>query len=74
MDEKDDQIAHHRMLAGREIPMNYGPNNNSPATGTGIVRDGRLWRFRTRRDCRIEPTGISEQKSGIAKFTLDIDR
>jgi hypothetical protein len=31
MDEKDDQIAHHRILAGREIPMNYGRNNNSPA-------------------------------------------
>ncbi len=31
-------------------------------------------RFRTRRDCRSEPTGISEQKSGIAQFTLDIDR
>jgi hypothetical protein len=24
MDEKDDQIAHHRILAGREIPTNYG--------------------------------------------------
>jgi hypothetical protein len=34
MDEKDDQIAHHRILAGREIPTNYGRNNNSPATGT----------------------------------------
>src|SRR5713101_208980 len=33
MDEKDDQIAHHRILAGREIPTNYGRNNNSPATG-----------------------------------------
>jgi hypothetical protein len=32
MDEKDDQIAHHRILAGREIPTNYGRNNNSPAT------------------------------------------
>jgi hypothetical protein len=32
MDEKDDPIAHHRILAGREIPMNYGRNNNSPAT------------------------------------------
>jgi len=31
MDEKD-QIAHHRILAGREIPTNYGRNNNSPAT------------------------------------------
>jgi hypothetical protein len=34
---------------------------------------GRTRRFRTRRDCRSGPTGISEQKSGIAKFTLDID-
>jgi hypothetical protein len=32
MDEKDDQIAHHRILAGQEIPTNYGRNNNSPAT------------------------------------------
>jgi hypothetical protein len=29
---KDDQIAHHRILAGRKIPTNYGRNNNSPAT------------------------------------------
>jgi hypothetical protein len=36
MDEKDDQIAHHRILAGREIPMNYGRNNNSPATGSDV--------------------------------------
>jgi hypothetical protein len=34
MDEKDDQIAHHRILAGQEIPTNYGRNNNSPATRT----------------------------------------
>src|SRR5450755_1884847 len=32
MDEKDDQIAHHRILAGREIPTNYWRNNNSPPT------------------------------------------
>ena len=31
MDEKDDQIAHHRIQAGQEIPTNYGRNNNSPA-------------------------------------------
>jgi hypothetical protein len=37
MDEEDDQIAHHRILAGREIPMNYGRNNNSPAT-TGFLQ------------------------------------
>jgi hypothetical protein len=36
MDEKDDQIAHHRILARREIPMNYGRNNNSPATRAGV--------------------------------------
>jgi hypothetical protein len=34
MDEKDDQIAHHRILAGQEIPTNYGRNNNSPATSS----------------------------------------
>jgi len=34
MDEQDDQIAHHGILAGREVPPNYGRNNNSPATGS----------------------------------------
>jgi len=38
MDEKDDPIAHHRILAGREIPMNYGRNNNSPATAPDGLR------------------------------------
>jgi hypothetical protein len=28
MDEQDDQIAHHRIVAGREIPTNYGRNDN----------------------------------------------
>src|SRR6202790_2737548 len=37
MDEQDDQIAHHRIVAGREIPTNYERNNNSPATG-GLAR------------------------------------
>jgi hypothetical protein len=32
VDEKNDQIAHHRIVAGRGIPRNYGRNNNSPAT------------------------------------------
>jgi hypothetical protein len=31
IDKKDDQIAHHSILAGQEIPTNYGRNNNSPA-------------------------------------------
>jgi hypothetical protein len=33
VDEKNDQIAHRRIVAGREILMNYGRNNNSPETG-----------------------------------------
>jgi hypothetical protein len=33
MDEQDDQIAHHGILAGREVLPNYGRNNNSQATG-----------------------------------------
>src|SRR5580700_3754689 len=41
MDEKDDPIAHHRILAGREIPMNYGRNNNSPATPSETATLGR---------------------------------
>jgi hypothetical protein len=40
MDEKDDQIAHHRILAGQEIPTNYGRNNNSPATGWATPEAG----------------------------------
>src|ERR1700736_2085520 len=32
VDEKHDQILHHRILAGLEVPQNYGRNNNSPAT------------------------------------------
>ena len=43
MDEQDDQIAHHRIVAGRGIPRNYGRNNNSPASGLKLpsVRLGR---------------------------------
>jgi hypothetical protein len=33
MDKKNDQIAHRRIVAGREIVGKYGRNNNSPATG-----------------------------------------
>jgi hypothetical protein len=33
VDEKNDQIAHRRIVAGREILMNYGRNYNSPETG-----------------------------------------
>ena len=32
VDEKNDQIAHRRIVAGREILRNYGRNNNSPET------------------------------------------
>jgi hypothetical protein len=33
MDKENDQIAHRRIVAGREIVGKYGRNNNSPATG-----------------------------------------
>jgi hypothetical protein len=33
MDKKNDQIAHRKIVAGREILRKYGQNNNSPATG-----------------------------------------
>ena len=33
MDEKNDQIAHRRIVAGRGIPRNHARINNSPATG-----------------------------------------
>ena len=33
VDEKNDRIAHHRIVAGREIARNYWRNNNSPVTG-----------------------------------------
>jgi hypothetical protein len=39
MDKKNNQIAHRRIVAGREILRKYGQNNNSPATGfrTGAI-------------------------------------
>jgi hypothetical protein len=37
MDEKNGQIAHRRMVAGRGILRNLGRNNNSPATGTAVL-------------------------------------
>jgi len=33
MDKKNNQIAHRRIVAGREILRKYGQNSNSPATG-----------------------------------------
>jgi len=36
VDEQNDQIAHRRIVAGREILRNYGRNNNSPETGEEI--------------------------------------
>ena len=37
MDKKNDQVAHRRIVAGREILRKYGRNNNSPARGdTGV--------------------------------------
>ena len=41
VDEKNDQIAHHRIVAGRGILRNLGRNNNSPATGT--VSDAEIY-------------------------------
>jgi hypothetical protein len=38
MDEQDDQIAHHRIVAGREIPTNYERNNTSPATRWTVAK------------------------------------
>ena len=36
MDKKNDQVAHRRIVAGREILRKYGRNNNSPATRLDI--------------------------------------
>jgi hypothetical protein len=36
MDEKNTQIAHRRMVAGRGILRNYARNNNSPGTGGNL--------------------------------------
>src|SRR6516164_9111362 len=51
VDEKNDQIAHHRIVAGQGILRNLVRNNNSPATGgtpeeISSVAPGRadLWR------------------------------
>ena len=41
VDEKNDQIAHHRIVAGRGILRNLGRNNNSPATAT-VITDGQV--------------------------------
>jgi hypothetical protein len=38
MDQKDDQIAHHRIVAGQKIPTNYGRNNNSPGTARLLLQ------------------------------------
>jgi hypothetical protein len=38
VDEKNDQIAHHRIVAGRGILRNLGRNNNSPATPNPVRR------------------------------------
>jgi hypothetical protein len=44
VDEKNDQIAHHRIVAGRGIPRNYGRNNNSPASSSMTMISGlKLW-------------------------------
>jgi hypothetical protein len=43
MDKKNDQIAHRKIVAGREILRKYGQNNNSPATGCGGVTALRNW-------------------------------
>jgi hypothetical protein len=43
VEEKNEQIAHRRIVAGREILRNHGRNNNSPATGyISRVETGRI--------------------------------
>ena len=37
VDEKNDEITHRRIVAGREILRNHGRNNNSPETGLFLV-------------------------------------
>jgi hypothetical protein len=41
MDTKNDQIAHRRIVAGREILRKYGRSNNSPATGYALSQKKR---------------------------------
>jgi len=36
VDEKNEQIAHRRSVAGRGTLRNHGRNDNSPATGSGV--------------------------------------
>ena len=46
MDKKNNQIAHRRIVAGREILRKYGQNNNSPATGSSVyVKYGDVWKW-----------------------------
>jgi hypothetical protein len=43
MDEKNGQIAHQRIVAGRRILRNLGRNNNSPATGLSMLKYGQQY-------------------------------
>jgi hypothetical protein len=52
MDKKKNQIAHRRIVAGREILRKYGQSNNSPATGAACCAEcqrpgGQIYRFKT---------------------------
>jgi hypothetical protein len=48
MDKKNNQIAHRRIVAGREILRKYGQNNNSPATPNESAGSGPLYLARVR--------------------------
>src|SRR5882762_8966140 len=51
MDEKNNKIAHRRIVAGRGIPRNHARIDNSPATTKGLPRKFRIsssaWSLRT---------------------------
>src|ERR1700676_2537804 len=65
MDEQDDQIAHHRIVAGREIPTNYERNNNWPATGRHNNQNPPPETFQPHALCRIRHTRAGNRARGF---------
>src|SRR6516165_4405265 len=67
MDTKNDQIAHRRIVAGREILRKYGRSNNSPATGTGPCCQLREKRIKSSISCTCRLARKYESQLGLAQ-------
>src|SRR5438874_706118 len=55
VDNKIGQIAYRRIVAGWEILMNHGRNNNSPGTGHSISEDYCVAKIASRRHADWKP-------------------